>query len=246
MKLILLRHGESQWNLENRFTGWKDVSLSMDGIEEAKYSGRKMSQMNIVFNSVYTSILNRAIETTHIVSDIIDFPRNKIKYEWRLNERHYGALQGLNKSETAANYGEDQVQIWRRSYDTPPPLITMDDKRHSRFDNKFKSIKDNLPVGESLKDVVYRLKPFWIKYVNYIIENKGNHLIVAHSNSLRAIVKILDQLSDKDIMSVNIPTGVPLIYKLDSSLNVLEKKYLINNKKLKEKLKVVANQGKAE
>ena len=246
MKLILLRHGESQWNCENRFTGWKDVSLTDTGIKEANFSGQQLSKMNIIINSVYTSLLNRATETTDIVTEIINFPKKEIKYDWRLNERHYGALQGLNKSETASKYGEDQVQIWRRSYDIPPPLLDMDDERHPRFNNKFKNILGELPVGESLKNVIDRLKPFWNKYVNHITQNKGCHLIVAHSNSLRAIIKILEQLSDEEIVSVNIPTGVPLVYKLDKSLNVLGKEYLINEEKLKAKQEMVVNQGKAK
>lgn len=246
MNLILLRHGESQWNLENRFTGWKDVSLTPLGISEAKFSGEQLLKNNLNVKSVYTSLLNRATETTDIVTGIINFPKNEIKYEWRLNERHYGALQGLNKSDTAAKYGEDQVKIWRRSYDIPPPLLDMDDERHPKFNDKFKNILCELPVGESLKNVIDRIKPFWSKYVNDIIKSKGDHLIVAHSNSLRAIVKILDQLSDKEIISVNIPTGVPLVYTLDHSLNVLKKEYLIDDKKLKKKQEIVANQGKAK
>ena len=246
MKLILLRHGESQWNLENRFTGWKDVSLTTKGIAEANFSGNKLLKNNLKIQSVYTSILNRATETTNIVTDIINFPKEYIKYDWRLNERHYGALQGLNKSETASKYGEDQVQIWRRSYDIPPPFLDMNDERHPRFDNKFKNILGQLPVGESLKNVTDRLKPFCEEYVTYITKRKGSHLIVAHSNSLRAIVKILDQLSDEEILSVNIPTGVPLVYTLDQSLNVLEKEYLINEEKLKIKQEMIANQGKAK
>ena len=246
MKLILLRHGESQWNLENRFTGWKDVSLTPSGISEAKFSGNELLKNNLKVKSVYTSLLNRATETTDIVTGIINFPKNEIKYDWRLNERHYGALQGLNKSDTASKYGEDQVKIWRRSYDIPPPLLDMDDERHPKFNDKFKNILCELPVGESLKNVIDRIKPFWNKYVNDITQSKGDHLIVAHSNSLRAIVKILDQLSDKEIISVNIPTGVPLVYTLDLSLNVLKKEYLIDDHKLKEKQKKVANQGKAK
>tara|TARA_Y100000817_G_scaffold279437_1_gene242812 strand:+ start:1382 stop:2122 length:741 start_codon:yes stop_codon:yes gene_type:complete len=246
MKLILLRHGESQWNLENRFTGWKDVSLTPSGISEAKFSGKELLKNNLKVKSVYTSLLNRATETTDIVTGIINFPKNEIKYDWRLNERHYGALQGLNKSDTASKYGEDQVKIWRRSYDIPPPLLDMDDERHPKFNDKFKNILCELPVGESLKNVIDRIKPFWNKYVNDITQSKGDHLIVAHSNSLRAIVKILDQLSDKEIISVNIPTGVPLVYTLDLSLNVLKKEYLIDDHKLKEKQKKVANQGKAK
>ena len=246
MKLILLRHGESQWNLENRFTGWKDVSLTPSGISEAKFSGEELLKNNLQVKSVYTSLLNRATETTDIVTGIINFPKNEIKYDWRLNERHYGALQGLNKSDTASKYGEDQVKIWRRSYDIPPPLLDMDDERHPKFNDKFKNILCELPVGESLKNVIDRIKPFWNKYVNDITQSKGDHLIVAHSNSLRAIVKILDQLSDKEIISVNIPTGIPLVYTLDRSLNVLKKEYLIDDDKLKEKQEIVANQGKAK
>ena len=246
MKIILLRHGESQWNLENRFTGWKDVGLTSTGKKEAAFAGEQLVNQNIKIKSVYTSLLKRAIQTTTIVTNIIGFSEKDVQNDWRLNERHYGSLQGLNKSETASKYGEDQVQIWRRSYDIPPPFLDIDDKRHPRFDDKFKNILGELPVGESLKNVIDRLKPFWNKYVNHITQNKGDHLIIAHSNSLRAIVKILDQLSDKDIVSVNIPTGVPLVYTLDKSLNVLEKEYLINEEKLKEKQEVVANQGKAK
>ena len=246
MKLILLRHGESQWNLENRFTGWKDVSLTEAGIAEASFSGNQLLKNNLQIKSVYTSILNRATETTDIVTDIINFPKEDIQYDWRLNERHYGALQGLNKSETAKKYGEDQVHIWRRSYDISPPHLDQDDKRHPRFDNKFKDIQGNLPAGESLKNVIDRLHPFWKEYVSNLSETKGDYLIVAHSNSLRAIIKILDNLSDKEIMSVNIPTGVPLVYTLDTSLNVLSKEYLISRKELKIKQEIVENQGKAK
>tara|TARA_B100000579_G_scaffold433190_1_gene451474 strand:+ start:188 stop:928 length:741 start_codon:yes stop_codon:yes gene_type:complete len=246
VKLILLRHGESQWNFENRFTGWKDVSLTKAGIAEATFSGQQLLKANIQIKSVYTSLLNRAIETTDIVADIINFPKNNIKYDWRLNERHYGALQGLNKSETAKKYGEKQVHIWRRSYDIPPPLLSDDDKRHPKLNKKFKNIKSNLPVGESLKNVVDRLYPFWKEYVSNLSESKGDYLIVAHSNSLRAIVKILDDLSDKEIMSVNIPTGVPLVYTLDQDFVVASKEYLISEEELKAKNEIVINQGKAK
>jgi 2,3-bisphosphoglycerate-dependent phosphoglycerate mutase len=246
MKLVLLRHGESQWNLENRFTGWTDVSLTDTGISEANFSGKQLLKFNLQIKSVYTSLLKRASETTNIVSDIINFPKSKINYDWRLNERHYGALQGLNKSETAAEYGEEQVHIWRRSYDIPPPSLEIDDSRHPRFDNKFNNIDGVLPLGESLKDVIDRLEPFWIEYVKFIIKEKGNHLIIAHSNSLRAIIKVLDKLSNEEIISVNIPTGVPLVYTLDTSnLTVLHKEYLINDDELRKKQDLVANQGKA-
>jgi len=246
MKIILLRHGESEWNLENRFTGWKDVGLTLNGEEEATFAGQELIKNNFKITSVHTSLLKRAIDTTKIVTKIIDFPSNKVQYEWRLNERHYGALQGLNKSETASKYGENQVQIWRRSYDIPPPLLNIDDERHPRFNDKFKNISSKLPVGESLKNVIDRLKPFWSEYINYIIKNNGEHLIVAHSNSLRAIVKILEQLSNEEIISINIPTGVPLVYNLDKSLNILEKNYLINSKDLEAKQKIIENQGKAK
>jgi 2,3-bisphosphoglycerate-dependent phosphoglycerate mutase len=246
MKLILLRHGESRWNFENRFTGWKDVSLTKTGIEEANFSGQQLLKANLKIKSVYTSILNRATETTNIVIDIINFPRKDVQYNWRLNERHYGALQGLNKSETAAKYGENQVHIWRRSYDIPPPLLDKDDDRNPKFENKFKSIEGDLPIGESLKNVIDRLNPFWKEYTAHLNEIQGDHLIVAHSNSLRAIVKILDKLSDKEIISVNIPTGIPLVYTLDKHLHVIKKEYLINEEKLKEKQDIVANQGKVK
>jgi 2,3-bisphosphoglycerate-dependent phosphoglycerate mutase len=246
MKLILLRHGESQWNLENRFTGWKDVSLTETGIAEASFSGNQLLKNNLQVKSVYTSILNRATETTDIVTDIINFSKEDIQYDWRLNERHYGALQGLNKSETAKKYGEDQVHIWRRSYDMPPPLLDKDDKRHPRFNKKFRSIKGKLPVGESLKNVINRLDPFWQEYLVKIKKNIGNHLIVAHSNSLRAIIKILDNLSDEKIISVNIPTGVPLVYEFDKNFCVSSKKYLISDNELELKQKIIINQGKVK
>ena len=244
MQLILIRHGESEWNLLNQFTGWTDVGLTKNGIQEAQFSARKILKENITIDTIYTSILLRSTHTAEIIADIIDFDKENIQYDWRLNERHYGALQGLNKSETAAKYGEDQVQLWRRSYDIAPPLLSDDDKRHPRFNEKFKNIK-NFPVGESLKDVIDRLNPFWDQYLSNIKENPGNHLIVAHSNSLRAIVKILDQLSDEEIVSVNIPTGVPLVYIFDTDYNVLDKEYLIDKAKLEEKQAMVENQGKA-
>ena len=244
MKLILLRHGESLWNLENKFTGWKDVSLTPLGISEAKYSGEELLKNNLQVKSIYTSLLNRATETTDIVAGIINFPKNEIKLDWRLNERHYGALQGLNKSETASKYGEEQVKIWRRSYDIPPPLLDMDDERHPKFNDKFKNILGELPAGESLKNVIDRIKPFWNKYMDEIINNNGDHLIVAHSNSLRAIIKILEGLSETEIIEVNIPTGVPLVYELDNKLNIIDKKYLIDEETLNRKKKIVEDQGK--
>ena len=243
MQLILLRHGESEWNLLNQFTGWTDVGLTETGIQEAQFSAKQILKENIVINTIYTSVLLRSTHTAEIIADNIGFDKKNIQYDWRLNERHYGALQGLNKSETATKYGEEQVQIWRRSYDVAPPLLSDDDKRHPRFNEKFKNI-ENLPTGESLKNVTNRLSPFWNQYLTNIKENPGNHLIVAHSNSLRAIVKILDSLSNEEILSVNIPTGVPLVYQFDDNFNVIHKEYLIDQAKLEEKQEMVANQGK--
>ena len=245
MKLILLRHGESEWNLLNQFTGWTDIGLTENGIKEAKFSAEQILKENIVINTLYTSLLKRSTHTAEIIADIINFDKKNIQYTWRLNERHYGALQGLNKSETAAKYGEDQVHIWRRSYDVAPPLLSNNDERHPRFNEKFKNI-ENMPTGESLKNVIDRLNPFWNQYLANIKENLGNHLIVAHSNSLRAIVKLLDQLSDKEIVSVNIPTGVPLVYEFDNNCNVIHKEYLIDQAKLEKKQKMVVNQGKVQ
>lgn len=247
MKLILLRHGESQWNLENRFTGWKDVDLTSNGIKEANYAAEQIIKENLSISSIYTSQLIRAIHTAKILASKINYPFSKLKYDWRLNERHYGSLQGLNKSETAAKFGEEKVLIWRRSFDTPPPSMNIDDKRHPRFNPKFKSIRNkDLPSGESLKMVIERIHPFWKKYLKYIRDKDGNHIIVAHSNSLRAIVKILDQLSEKEIMNVNIPTGVPLVYDLNNANNVINKKYLIDKEQLQIKQDLVKKQGKVE
>ncbi len=242
--LILLRHGQSQWNLENRFTGWKDVSLTNEGIVEAEYAGKILLKKDLKISSIHTSILKRALETTKIVSNILEFPKNKIQYNWRLNERHYGALEGLNKSETAKKYGEEQVKIWRRSFDIPPPYLNEDDDRHPKNNTKFNEIKCKLPVGESLKDVIFRLEPFLKDYFNFLKENPGNHLIIAHSNSLRAIVKIIENFSSKSIMNVNIPTGIPLVYNIDRKINVINKYYLIDDKTLQEKQELVKNQGK--
>lgn len=244
MNLILLRHGESQWNLENRFTGWEDVDLTDNGINEAKFAAKKILEQNFHIDSVYTSILKRAKQTTDIVCHLINFDNNEIQYDWRLNERHYGALQGLNKSDTASKFGENQVKIWRRSFDISPPMLNKNDKRHPRFNNTFKFIESkNLPAGESLKMVVERIKPFWEKYFSLANFNQSS-LIIAHSNSLRAIIKILEHLSNEEIIEVNIPTGVPLVYELNNKLNIINKKYLIDEKTLNRKKEIVENQGK--
>ena len=246
MKIILLRHGESRWNIENKFTGWTDVPLTDNGINEAKFAGKKFLSEKIKINSIFTSLLLRATDTAKIVAKILSFDLNNIVYDARLNERHYGALQGLNKAETAKKYGEEQVKIWRRSYDIPPPLLIENDKRHPIFDPKFSDLTFKLPSGESLKDVVKRLEPFFIKTLENLKGSNGNHLIVAHSNSLRAIIMILEKLSKKEIISVNLPTGIPLVYELDSSLNIVNKKFLINEDLLKQKQEDIINQGRTK
>ena len=247
MRLILLRHGESTWNLENKFTGWKDVPLSKKGIEEANLAGSDLKKNNFKVISLTTSVLQRAIQTTKIVSSIVGFPNHQIVYDWKLNERHYGALQGLNKSETAAKYGEEQVHIWRRSYDIPPPLLDIQETEASIENKKLKDVKRKYwPLGESLKDVVERISPFWKKYMKKLILNPGDHLLVAHSNSLRAIIMKLEKMSSKEIISVNIPTGTPLVYDLDRDQNILNKYYLIDEKTLKQKQDLIINQGKVK
>ncbi len=245
MKLILLRHGESEWNLENRFTGWKDVVLTQQGILEAQLAAQQLIINKIPIETLYTSLLKRATETAKIVANKLNFVEENIIKDWRLNERHYGALQGLNKSETAAKYGEKQVHTWRRSFDIAPPKLKRDDIRFIETYNKFKDFDISKVIeGESLKNVIDRLNPFWEEYFTHMSKIRGNHLIVAHSNSLRAIIKILDQLSSKEIMNVNIPTGVPLVYSFNLKNEVIDKKYLIDEKSLLEKQKKIKDQGK--
>lgn len=243
MKLILVRHGESQWNLENRFTGWEDVSLTEEGIKEAKFAAKQINKEKLIVNSIHTSILKRAIDSANIIADNIGYEKNKIIKDWHINERHYGALQGLNKSETAEKYGEDQVHIWRRSFDIPPPLLSEDDIRHPKNVLKFKEIPI-LPIGESLKDVIKRLTPFWESFKSTYLKDNLNHLIVAHSNSLRAIVMILENLTVEEILNLNIPTGVPIVYEIDSQLNILSKKILLNKEELEKRNLNIINQGK--
>lgn len=247
MKLILLRHGESEWNLKNRFTGWKDVDLTSNGIKEATAAANKILEENINISSIHTSILERAQHTTKIISKILKFDANKVVYDWRLNERHYGSLEGLNKSETAKKYGEKQVHIWRRSYDVAPPMLEFDDIRHPRFNKKFAIVPiKKLPIGESLEMVIERMKPFWENYVKDIKKQFDNHMIIAHSNSLRAIVKMLDNKTNEEITTLNIPTGVPLVYKFNKNFNIKSKKFLIDEEKLKLKQKEIASQGKVK
>ena len=246
MKLILLRHGESKWNLENRFTGWTDVVLTPKGEVEAKDSGGLLSKENIEIDIVFTSVLKRAINTMEIC--LKQMKKNNIEtiYNWRLNERHYGALQGLNKAETALKYGDEQVLIWRRSYDIRPPELDWDDERHPRVDKKYKTLKkEELPSSECLKDTVLRFLPYWEKTISPEVKSGKRIMIVAHGNSLRALVKHLDKVSNEDIVGLNIPTGVPLVYKLDENLMPIKHYYLGDQEKISAKIKSVANQGKA-
>lgn len=246
-KLVLIRHGESDWNRENRFTGWTDVELSETGIREAKDGGTLLRDGNYVFDVVYTSLLRRAIHTMDLVLSEIDQVWLPIHKSWRLNERHYGGLQGLNKAETAAKHGEEQVHIWRRSYDVPPPPLEANDPRNPANDRRYHDVpKDELPLTECLKDTVDRFLPYWHDTIAPAIRSGKRVLIVAHGNSLRALVKYLDNISDDEIPGLNIPTGVPLVYELDDSLKPINHYYLGDQEALKRKMESVANQGKAK
>ena len=246
-KLVLLRHGESQWNLENRFTGWTDVGLTPKGEAEARSSGKLLKAEGFEFDVIHTSVLTRAIRTMEICLETMGITDIPIQYNWRLNERHYGALQGLNKAETAEKYGEEQVHIWRRSYDTPPPKLELDDERHPRFDKRYKDLESNaLPASECLKDTVKRFLPYWHEQIEPDFRSGKNVLIVAHGNSLRAMVKNLDNISDEEIVSLNIPTGVPLVYELDEDLTPIKHYYLGDQDEIARKAAAVAAQGKAK
>jgi 2,3-bisphosphoglycerate-dependent phosphoglycerate mutase len=226
-RVVLLRHGQSTWNQENRFTGWKDVDLSDLGREEAREAGRLLKEGGYVFDLAFTSVLKRAIKTLDIALDEMDQLWIPVTKHWRLNERHYGALQGLNKAETAAKHGEDQVKIWRRSYDIPPPPLTPDDERYAGRDPRYAGLKaDEIPASESLKDTVARFLPYWHGTIAPTITSGTRVLIAAHGNSLRALVKFLDGVSDEDIVELNIPTGIPLVYELDETLRPLRHFYL--------------------
>lgn len=245
-KLVLLRHGESEWNRENRFTGWTDVDLSEKGVREAAEAARLLSEGGYTFDIAFTSVLKRAIRTLWIVLDEMDMMWLPVVRSWRLNERHYGALQGLNKAETAKKYGEEQVHIWRRSYDTPPPALAADDDRHPARMPMFKDVPaDQLPLSECLKDTYNRCLPYWHEAVAPAITSGKRVLIAAHGNSLRALVKYLDDVSDADIVGLNIPTGVPLVYELDSDLKALRHYYLGDPEAVKKAMDAVASQGKA-
>lgn len=219
----MLRHGESQWNLENRFTGWTDVDLSAQGIQEAKKGGQKLKEEGFTFDVAYTSYQKRAIKTLNLVLEEIDELYIPVKKSWRLNERHYGALQGLNKKETAEKYGDEQVHIWRRSFDVPPPALEEDDERNVKFDPKYKELSlEQLPKGESLKDTIERVIPYWNSDISKDIQDGKNVIIAAHGNSLRALIKYLLNISNEDILNLNLPTGVPLIFEIDKDLKILK------------------------
>ena len=243
-KLVLIRHGESVWNKENRFTGWTDVDLSERGVSEAHEAGKLLKKEGFNFDLVFTSVLKRAIETMLIVLKEMDLQNLLVKKSWRLNERHYGALQGLNKAETTAKYGEEQVKIWRRSYGVQPPALTKDDERYPGKDPLYKDLSENeLPLTECLKDTVERFVPYWEKEIVPEVKAGKNVLIVAHGNSLRALVKYLDKVSDHEITELNIPTGVPLVYELDENLKPLHHYYLGDQEKIAAASAAVANQG---
>lgn len=246
-KLVLIRHGESQWNKENRFTGWKDVDLSDKGREEAKAAGQLLKAEGFTFDEAYTSVLKRAIRTLWIILDEMDLMWIPVTKSWLLNERHYGALEGLNKAETAAQYGEEQVLIWRRSYDIPPGMMDETDERYLGNDARYSSIeKGKFPGTECLKDTVERVVPYWETEIAPKIKAGKRLIITAHGNSLRSLVKHLDGIADDKIVELNIPTGVPLVYELDDDLMPIKSYYLGDAEAIKAAQEAVANQGKAE
>jgi 2,3-bisphosphoglycerate-dependent phosphoglycerate mutase len=245
MKLVLLRHGESTWNLENRFTGWTDVDLSPKGVQEAKEAGQLMKAEGLHFDLVYTSVLKRALRTAWIALDEMDLLWVPWERDWRLNERHYGSLQGLNKAETAAKFGEAQVKIWRRAFATPPPALDPQDERHPGRDARYAGLApEQLPLTESLKDTIARFLPCWHERIAPAVRSGKRVAIVAHGNSLRALIKFLDGISDDDIVELNVPTGVPLVYELDAELRPLSRRYLGDEEAAKAKAAAVAAQGK--
>ncbi len=246
MELVLLRHGESLWNKENRFTGWTDIDLTSKGILEAKEAGRILKKEGYTFDLAYTSVLKRAIHTLWNVLDKMELVWIPVERSWRLNEKSYGALQGLNKTETAQKYGEEQVLLWRRSFDVRPPGLATNDKRHPLNDVRYDNLnKELLPATECLKDTVDRFLPFWNNTIKSSILANKKVLIVAHGNSLRALVKYLDNLSDEEILKINIPTGIPLVYDLDKNLKVKSKGYLGDEEAINKAMSSVKNQGKS-
>jgi len=246
-KLVLVRHGQSTWNLENRFTGWTDVGLTDLGIQEAHEAGNLLREGGYVFDVAYTSVLRRAIQTLWIVLQEMNLEWIPVTNAWELNERHYGALQGLNKAETAQKFGEAQVKIWRRSYDTPPPALDWDDERHPRFDPRYASLtSEQLPATESLKITLERVLPYWHSTLSPVIKLGKRVIIGAHGNSIRAMVKYLDNISDAEITELNIPTGLPLVYELDEDLKPIKSYYLGDPEEAAKKAAAVANQAKVK
>jgi 2,3-bisphosphoglycerate-dependent phosphoglycerate mutase len=242
-KLLLLRHGQSIWNLENLFTGWVDIDLSEQGRQEAQEAGRLLKAEGIAFDIAFTSVLKRAIRTLWMVLDEMDMMWLPVERTWRLNERHYGSLQGLNKAQTVEKHGADQVKVWRRSYDVPPPPLPQTDPGHPRFDRRYAGVPaGELPSAESLKDTLARVLPFWNARIAPELLAGRNVLVAAHGNSLRAIVKMLDQMSDADIVELNIPTGVPLLYTLDAKLKPMSSRYLGDAEAVKARAEAVAKQ----
>lgn len=246
-RLVLLRHGESTWNKENRFTGWTDVDLSDKGRTEAKAAGQKLRSEGYVFDLAFTSVLKRAVRTLWMVLDEMDLMWITVHNSWRLNERHYGGLQGLNKAETAAKYGEEQVHIWRRSYDVPPPRLEASDPRHPSHDPRYRGLAEkDLPLTECLKDTVARALPYWHESIAPVLRAGKKVIIAAHGNSIRALVKMLDSISDADIAGLDIPTGIPLIYELDDALAPIRHYYLADQAELDKAVASVKSQGKAK
>jgi len=246
-KIVLLRHGESIWNLENRFTGWTDVDLSEKGVVEAKNAGKLLNGEGFTFDIAFTSVLKRAVRTLWFVQDAMDLMWIPVVHSWRLNERHYGALQGLNKAETAKKFGDEQVHVWRRSYDIQPPALEKKDPRWPGKDPRYKFMDPGLvPLTECLKDTVERFLPFWYDQIIPELLSGKRIIIAAHGNSLRALVKYLDNIPDKEIVELNIPTGIPLIYELDDALKPIKHYYLGDQEAVASAMKAVANQGKAK
>lgn len=245
-KLTLIRHGESLWNKENRFTGWTDIDLSEEGIRQAKKAGQLLKQEGLIFDTAFTSVLKRAIRTLWIILDEMDLMWIPTFPHWRLNERHYGSLQGLNKNETAEQYGQEQVKIWRRSYDTPPPGLDSNDPRNPRHDRRYRNLTDEeIPLVESLKNTGERFIPYWESTIAPAIQSGQQVLIAAHGNSLRALVKHLDKISEEDIVELNIPVGIPLVYELDDNLQPIKHYYLGDQEEAQKAAEAVANQAKA-
>jgi 2,3-bisphosphoglycerate-dependent phosphoglycerate mutase len=246
-KIVLLRHGESTWNKENRFTGWTDVDLTPKGLREAQNAGRLLREQGYTFDIAYTSVLKRAIRTLWVTLDEMDQMWIPVQHTWRLNERHYGALQGLNKVEIAAQYGDEQVLIWRRSYNIRPPALTIDDDRYPGTDPRYKNLThDDIPLTECLKDTVARFLPYWDATIAPQVKAGKSIIIAAHGNSLRALVQYLDNMSEEEILNCNIPTGIPLVYELDDNMKPIQSYYLGNQSEIQEAMKIVANQGKSK